>query len=44
MKFTNRSAATNLLAEALLKNVMKKSKKRGEEKKRLYSFENSKGE
>jgi hypothetical protein len=44
MKFTNRSTATNLLAKALLENVMKKSKKRGEEKKRLYSFENSKGE
>ena len=44
MKFTNRSTATNLLAKALLENVMKKSKKKGEEKKRLYSFENSKGE
>ena len=43
MKFTNRSTATNLLVKALLENVMKKSKKRGEEKKRLYSFQNFKG-
>ena len=36
MNFTNRSTVTNLLAESLLKNVIKKSKKRGEEKKDSY--------
>jgi hypothetical protein len=44
MKFTNGSIVTNLLGEALLKNVIKKSKKRNEDKRRLYSFEISKGE
>ena len=36
MKFTNRSTVINLLGEALLKNVIKKSKKRNEEKTLIF--------
>jgi hypothetical protein len=42
IKLNDRSTARNLLDEELLKDVIKKSKKRREEKKRLYSFRNSK--